>query len=516
MNKNNLSTLTGPDKDPQATGRVVSSLILQPSVEAVPGYSLKTRLGRGSFGEVWKAIGPGGVPVAMKFVRLDESGCAAEAHALEFMKFVSHPNLLTVFGIWDTEGFLIIGTELADRTLLQRLCEARSQGLGGIPLTELLDYMSEAAKGVDFLNEPRHTLAGETGVRIIHRDIKPENLLLLGGGIKVADFGLARVLERSIASASGAMTPAYAPPEFFAGSVARQSDQYSLAVTYCQLRGGALPFQGNLYQLIASHLPHLPDLSMLPQEERAIVARALAKAPEERWPTCRTFVQELINCSHSSRLLGVTPPSRQSLDSTTLGYPKVDLIAQDAEAVTQPHQPGTGLQALWSMAKLTDRIFPMVVEGHTERPSIVYYMVRELRALQEDVQLRIRLGSRLFWAIDCDREAHLILLDEAPEGKIYCLCPSWFAPDSHLQPGVTLLPREVAGCEPFALTGVPGRENVYAILTERPLNLDWMPPNSSVPARILTKPDVSQLLTLLNNLEPSGWSVLLTSFDVVV
>ena len=124
--------------------------------------------------------------------------------------------------------------------------------------------MLEAAKGIDFLNEPRHPSGGKQPQGIQHRDIKPQNLLLVGGSVKVADFGLARLLEQTVTGHTGSMTPAYAAPEFFHGQTSSQSDQYSLAVTYCHLRGGRLPFRGSLAEVMAGHLGKEPDLTMLP------------------------------------------------------------------------------------------------------------------------------------------------------------------------------------------------------------------------------------------------------------
>jgi formylglycine-generating enzyme required for sulfatase activity len=274
----------------------VPAVMLHPDAELVPGYQLVERLGRGGFGEVWKAIGPGGVPAAMKVLRLEEGGAAVEAQALEFMKYVNHPHLLTTFGIWHRDNLLILGMELAGGTLKDRLREAVGEQAPGIPITELLEYMREAAKGIDFLNEPRHTIAGRPNQSIIHRDIKPQNLLLVGGGVKVADFGLAQVMERSVNASAGGMTPAYAAPEFFHKQVSKQSDQYCLAVSYCQLRSNRLPFEGNPLEVMAGHLTQPPDLTMLPEAERDVVARALAKQPHDRWPSCRAFVQELADC----------------------------------------------------------------------------------------------------------------------------------------------------------------------------------------------------------------------------
>ena len=70
-----------------------------------------------------------------------------------------------------------------------------------------------------------------------------------------------------------------------------QSDQYCLAVTYCHLRGGRLPFVGTEAEVMSGHLLRAPDLSMLPESEREAVARALAKDPKDRWPSCRAFVR---------------------------------------------------------------------------------------------------------------------------------------------------------------------------------------------------------------------------------
>src|SRR5262249_14520613 len=67
----------------------------------------------------------------------------------------------------------------------------------------------------------------------------------------------------------------------------------ALAVTYCQLRGGWMPFHGSMAQITFGHLYNDPDLGSLPPPERPIVARALAKRPEERWPDCRSFIDAL-------------------------------------------------------------------------------------------------------------------------------------------------------------------------------------------------------------------------------
>jgi formylglycine-generating enzyme required for sulfatase activity/tRNA A-37 threonylcarbamoyl transferase component Bud32 len=258
---------------------------LQAGARPLPEYELVQRLGRGGVGEVWKARGPGGYPVALKFLQLDAAAGTVEQRSLDALKNadVRHPQLVAVFGVWQRDDYLVVAMELGDRTLLDCLNEYRRQGQAGIPAAELLEYLREAAKGLDHLNA--------RGIQ--HRDVKPQNFLLVGGGVKVADFGMAKLLRHSQSGHSGSMTPAYAPPEFFHNEVSRQSDQYSLAVTYCQLRSGRLPFEGHPAALAAGHLFQPPDLSMLPEAERPAVARALDKSPAGRWPSCRAFIDGL-------------------------------------------------------------------------------------------------------------------------------------------------------------------------------------------------------------------------------
>jgi serine/threonine protein kinase len=257
-------------------------------LEPVPGYRLVKRLGKGGFGEVWEAQQlNSGFRVAFKYVSLAAKAGSLEQRALEIIREIRHPNLLVIFGTWQIEGWLIIGMELADRTLLDRFEEVVAQKLAGIPRRELLRYSREAAEVLDYLNKPRHFFGGTKPVGIQHGDIKPQNILLVGQGVKVGDFGLMRLLEKSIVGHEGGLTPSYAAPEVLAGHISRWSDQYSLAVTYCKLRGGRLPFpdgkdRGEL------------DLTMLPEEERPAVERALAPRPQGRWPNCRAFLKALV------------------------------------------------------------------------------------------------------------------------------------------------------------------------------------------------------------------------------
>ena len=117
--------------------------------------------------------------------------------------------------------------------------------------------------------------------------------MLCGETVKLSDFGLSSTLSTSQAPHHRAGTPAYAAPEIMQGQRTRWSDQFALAVTYCELRGGRRPFDSGWTRFGADFVFPEPDLSMLPTDERGTVARALALNPWERWKSCGEFMSQL-------------------------------------------------------------------------------------------------------------------------------------------------------------------------------------------------------------------------------
>jgi serine/threonine protein kinase len=265
----------------------------EPDTEPLPGYRLLEPIGTGGFGEVWKCVAPGGIHKAIKFVYGnlnaldgDDGRAVQEMKALERVKQVRHPFVLSIEQIQDVGGELLIVMELADKNLHECLCEYQHAGRPGIPRDVLIGFLHDAAEGLDHLIE-KHGLQ--------HLDVKPRNLFMVADRVKVADFGLVKTLERSSSSGlMGGVTPIYAAPETFSNKISKHSDQYSLAVVYVELLTGRRPFPGkNIRQLALQHMTEPPDLSMLPEYDRPVVARALSKNPDDRFPSCTAFIRSL-------------------------------------------------------------------------------------------------------------------------------------------------------------------------------------------------------------------------------
>lgn len=288
----------------QAEADVVDAVSIPGGIR-MADYELTERLGAGGYGEVWKAIGPGGLPKAVKILYGQQDGSRAEAElkSLERMRDLRHPFLLSIERIEVIDSRLIVVTELADKNLAERFQEVVADKQHGIQRDELLSYLRDAADALDFMAE-KHGLQ--------HLDIKPDNILLQGDHAKVADFGLAKDLNATNVSVLNGFTPTYAAPELFEGRPGRASDQYSLAIVYQSMLTGQVPFNGRTAaQLTAQHLKSRPDLSSLQPVDRPVVARALSKNQHSRFDSCRQFVDELSRRKHQrsrSKVNVLQPP----------------------------------------------------------------------------------------------------------------------------------------------------------------------------------------------------------------
>ena len=289
----------------------------EPGDEIVPGYVLTRRIGSGGFGEVWEAQVPGRIRVAIKVIE-GVSGAVGgkELRGLMVVKEVSHPNLCQISAFWlkDEEGRilsdlesdglhaghiseasaatpfarpnqLIIAMQLGDESLFDRLHACQQEESGGIPVQELLSYLEDAARAVDLLN---------VKYKIQHCDIKPQNILLLNGAPLVCDFGLARSLDDLRRSTTLTYSPAYSPPELYDGHETPTTDQYSLAVSYVELRTGQLPFTCMTpTAVMKAKITGDLDLSALPERERLVIERATSVRPSERYDSCCAMLKAL-------------------------------------------------------------------------------------------------------------------------------------------------------------------------------------------------------------------------------
>jgi hypothetical protein len=401
----------------------------EPDSEPFPGYRLIEPIGTGGFGEVWKCIAPGGIHKAIKFVYGnlnsldgDDARALQEMKALERVKEVRHPFVLSIEQIREVAGELCIVMELADKNLHDCLVEYQQAGRPGIPRDILIGLLDDAALGLDHLIE-KHNLQ--------HLDVKPRNLFTVADRVKVADFGLVKQLERSSSSGlMGGVTPIYAAPETFSNKISKHSDQYSLAIVYVELLTGKRPFSGkNIRQLALQHMNEAPDLSMLPEADRASVGRALAKDPNDRFPSCTAFIRSLHGGARDGSDSGSGSGSGRDMDQAA--WSKGPKTAHDVD-LTPPMYPGRGGVAtlpppapgtrknkaiLASMPEIDEdhllAVTPVEKEVGVLRPTILVGIGSfGRRALQE---IRCRLIDRVgdvaqvptfrFLYVDCDPDA---------------------------------------------------------------------------------------------------------------
>lgn len=330
--------------------------------EPVPGFRLLTPLAWEPYGSVWKAIGPGGMEACVKIVSLVNRQRMKEFSALRLVKHVRHPNIVPILAFWlrDRHGNfvdeaivdladlnpvrpvdLIIVMGLGDKSLFDCMREWQEKGQRGIPPEELLCYMDDVAHALDHLNQPVHDMgSGLAGIQ--HCDIKPQNILIVGNAAQVCDLGGARLAENSIGHTAPVGSAAYMAPEYISeGKPSRATDQYSLGICYAEVRTGALPL--NAKSPAAAYLTHIRgalDLSLLPEAERAVIARATSVRPENRFPTCLALVRALKEACGSIET--IRPPAKAPETATLNVLAEAPASAQvpaNSEAPTRTPEP---------------------------------------------------------------------------------------------------------------------------------------------------------------------------------
>lgn len=333
--------MDSPPIDPAATmpvpvtdRRRIASFPYHPGDLILPGYELTRRLGKGGFGEVWRATAPGGMGVAVKVLaNLGRREAGREYRALQTIRNIRHAHIVPLFGVWlkggdgrlledselrDAEQRLLAGRPdeaaameslelivamgLGDQTLADRLEEGRRDAGAaedapavGLPVSSLIDWFHQAALALDHFNGGA-VRGGENLRAVQHCDIKPQNLLLVGNAVQVCDFGLARAQEEVRATGNTMASLAYAAPELVTAPYdpSPSTDQYSLALSYVELRTGRLPYDDTgPVAILKAKLDGTIDLSGLGPAEAVVVRRALALDPSRRWQSCVEFVRAL-------------------------------------------------------------------------------------------------------------------------------------------------------------------------------------------------------------------------------
>ena len=334
-------------------------------MEPLPGYVLVRYLGSGCIGDVWEASGPGGTAAALKFIRLAGASGITEYKAIQRVKRLVHPNLNPITACWllDPQGAilnparrhedvtsdgpaatLVIAMLLGVMSLQTRLGECRRAQMPGIPADELLSYMEDTARGLDFLNQSDHGLGADDPGPIQHGDIKPLNLLLVGNATQICDFGLATALQdhrRSMERSAG--TPAYMAPEICRGEApSRQTDQYSLAITYYELRTGQLPMSDadltSITRVADAHKKNRLVFDDVAHDEADVLRRATALNANERFESVRDFVRVLRRVVENDQLRETITLPDDVGDADDSASPARDIRSTPRDAVEQTSQ----------------------------------------------------------------------------------------------------------------------------------------------------------------------------------
>lgn len=251
-------------------------------------YEILERVGQGSTGRVFLARDPEiNRIVALKVIDLkaeyepDELEEAKDGfrREAETAGRLSHPNIVTIYDVGETDGLAYIameylkGRHLSDFTSPEAL----------LPVPLVLELGARTAEALDYAH----------GQNVVHRDIKPSNIMYdsVSGDLKITDFGIARLIDVSRTRTGVVLgTPSFMAPEQLEGrNVNGNTDLFALGVSLYELLTGRLPFRGasmtSLMFVIANE-PHEPMKAVrpdLPSELDAVIDVALSKNPDQRF-----------------------------------------------------------------------------------------------------------------------------------------------------------------------------------------------------------------------------------------
>ncbi len=257
-------------------------------------YAIREEVSRGSEGVVYlaqdtklkrdvavKCLAPDLLAIPEARARFLEEGQA--------LAVLDHPNIVRIYDVVEETGSVYLVTEFVKGVTLKQWIAVN----GKMQAAEAAYVGVQVASGLAYAHARK----------VVHRDIKPANIALPeGGGVKILDFGLAKVLDLSedATRRSGGTicgTPRYMSPEQVLGRVPDfRTDLYSLGATLFELVAGRAPFEGGdlLYQHIYTPAPSVLEFAPdVPAGMADVIARCLAKAPEERYPSAEALALAL-------------------------------------------------------------------------------------------------------------------------------------------------------------------------------------------------------------------------------
>ena len=258
-------------------------------------YEIRGELGRGAMGVVYEGFDPMiHRIVAIKTIRADRLGANESATAIARFRSeaqaagrLTHPNIVAIYD-FDIDGDTwFIAMESVKGRELKEYFDANER----FAITDIVRIMTQILAALDYSHRQG----------VIHRDIKPANIFILGDGTaKVADFGIARIDSSTLTQVGDVLgTPAYMSPEQIMGlPVDGRSDLFSAGVLLYQFLTGERPFAGSANTIMQKVLKEepLPPSSLnvqLPAAMDAVVRKALAKKPADRFQNAKEFADAL-------------------------------------------------------------------------------------------------------------------------------------------------------------------------------------------------------------------------------
>ncbi len=292
-------------------------------------YTIEREVGRGGMAVVYRARDHRHERiVALKVFQPSLSESPGAARFLEEIRLAArlhHPHLLPLYDSGELHGFLYYVTPYIEGGSLRQLLDQE----GRLPLTQALQLAREAASALDYAHRQQ----------VIHRDIKPANLLLEDGHAIVADFGVARALSAAAGSShtqAGTLigTPAYMSPEQASeGPLDGRSDLYALGCVLYEMIAGRPPFVARapialLALRVSEPAPSLGSAgAVVPAGVERLVARTLARRPEERFQSAADFIAALADAERAPAQAGATPAATPSRLPAIAVLPFVNLSA---------------------------------------------------------------------------------------------------------------------------------------------------------------------------------------------